>query len=325
MDLSILVPVYNEVDNLSMLLVEIRDALSVGKYSYEVIAIDDGSTDGSRALLEQLAVEFRFLKVIYFRVNAGQSAAFDAGFRHASGKFVVTMDGDRQNDPQDIIPMVQLLEKNGYDFVSGWRRKRKDNFVRTIPSRIANWIIRKVTRTRLHDMGCSLKAYRKEISDDLRLYGEMHRFIAVLAEMSGARVAEFEVHHRPRVAGVSKYGLTRTFKVLLDLVSVWFTKSFQTKPIYVFGGMGLCLLGLSSLIFGYVLYEKIFLEIWVHKNPLFMLGVMLSVISIQFLGLGLVAELLVRTYFESQQRTPYRISKKLGFDDGQKEDPSCAA
>lgn len=323
MDISVLIPIFNEVDNLPTLLLELREAFKGSGRNFEVIVIDDGSTDGSGLALQKLVGQFSFLKVICFRVNAGQSAAFDAGFRHAQGKVVVTMDGDLQNDPRDILPMVHLVEAGGVDFVSGWRKKRRDHFFKTFPSKIANWIIRRVTRTRLHDMGCSLKAYRKEISDELRLYGEMHRFIAVLAEMSGANVAEYEVHHRPRTAGVSKYGITRTFKVLLDLVSVWFTKSFQTKPIYVFGGVGLMLLALSGLLFGYVLYEKIALDIWVHKNPLFILGVMLSVISVQFIGLGLVAELLVRTYFESQSRTPYRISKKLGFreDSGS----SCAA
>ncbi len=318
-----LIPVFNEVSNVAPLLMELEKSLKNRGREFEVIFVDDGSTDGTREALEKAVNHYSFLKLIFFRKNSGQSAAFDAGFKHALGRVVVTMDGDLQNDPADIFPMIALIEEGGFDFVSGWRKKRQDQFIRTIPSRIANWLIRKVTRTKLHDMGCSLKAYRKEISDEIRLYGEMHRFIAVFAEMSGAKVTEYVVHHRPRVAGVSKYGLTRTFKVVLDLVSVWFTKGFQTKPLYVFGGMALFLTGLSGVIFSYVLYEKWFLDIFVHRNPLFILGVMLVVISIQFLGLGLVAELLVRTYFESQSRTPYRIAKKVGFEKGA--DHKCVA
>lgn len=310
-DLTIVLPIYNEVENIEPLLSEIEDVL--GSLSYEVIAVDDGSNDGSRKLLTDLASRKNYLKTIFFRRNSGQSAAFDAGFRHASGRIVVTMDADRQNDPRDIPKMIKLIEE-GHDFVTGWRRKRRDGFfLRTLPSRIANYIIRKVTRTKLHDMGCSLKAYRREITDEMRLYGEMHRFISVLAEGLGARVAEIEVNHRPRVAGRSKYGLARTFKVVLDLFTIWFMKGYQTKPIYVFGGLGLLMLAMSFAISAFVLYEKFVLGFWVHKNPLFIMAVTISIMGVQLLALGLLSEMLVRTYFESQSKPAYSILSRTGF------------
>lgn len=316
MDVTLILPVYNERENIEPLLKEIEDALEGtlvrnGK-KYEVIAVDDGSRDGSTELLRKLAKEKPYLKCVFFRRNAGQTAAFDAGFRHASGRILVTMDSDRQNDPADIPKMIALLDQ-GYDFVTGWRKKRHDEVIRTIPSRVANWIIRKVTGTRVHDLGCSLKVYRKEITDELRLYGEMHRFIAILAEGVGARVAEFEVNHRARVAGVSKYGFSRTVKVMLDLLTVWFMQGYKTKPIYIFGGVGLTLLAGGALSAFWVLYEKFGLGIFVHKNPLFILSVMFTVIGVQFLGMGLIAEIIIRTYFESQDKTSYSIASRLGF------------
>jgi glycosyltransferase involved in cell wall biosynthesis len=315
MRLSIVMPVYNEVENLQSVISEIVSVLKSQKVSHEIICIDDGSTDGSRGLLENLQEKFPSLKTIFFRRNTGQAAAFDAGFRAASGEFVFTMDGDGQNDPSDILPMLKLLEKD-YDFVSGWRKKRKDGFVlRKLPSRIANSLIRKVTNTKLHDMGCSLKGYRREISSQIRLYGEMHRFVAILAENLGARTTEFVVNHRARQLGISKYGISRTPKVVLDLLTVWFMKGYQTKPIYVFGGIGLGVMGISSMMAMWVLYEKLSLGIFVHKNPLMLLSVALFVMGFQFMGLGLVAEILVRTYFESQQsKQSYNILSSHGFE-----------
>lgn len=317
MDVTLILPIYNERENIEPLLQEIETALETalvrnGK-KYEVIAVDDGSRDGSTALLKKLAAEKPYLKCVFFRRNAGQTAAFDAGFRHASGGILVTMDSDRQNDPADIPKMIEKLEE-GYDFVTGWRKKRQDDLLRTFPSLIANWIIRKVTGTRVHDLGCSLKVYRREITDELRLYGEMHRFIAILAEGVGARVAEFEVNHRARVAGVSKYGFSRTVKVMLDLLTVWFMQGYRTKPIYIFGGVGLSLLAAGGASALYVLYEKFGLGIFVHKNPLFILSVMFNVIGVQFLGMGLIAEMIIRTYFESQDKVSYSIASRAGFD-----------
>lgn len=310
---SILLPIYNEEGNLKPLYEQLTHALvSVG--SYEIIAVDDGSRDASPRILRELAANDPRIKVLFFRRNAGQTAAFDAGFRHASGDVIVTMDSDLQNDPADIPKMIAMLDQ-GFDFVSGWRKNRKDGFIlRTFPSRIANWIIRKVTKTKIHDLGCSLKAYRRELTDELRIYGEMHRFIAVLMEGLGARVGEMEVGHRPRVSGESKYNLTRSYKVLIDLGTVWFLQGYRTKPSYIFGGIGGVLLGSSGLLCAFVLWEKFSQGIWVHRNPLFIIAMIFGVIAVEFFGLGLLAELIIRTYFESSARAPYSISKKVGFE-----------
>ena len=313
MDITVVLPVYNERDNLRPLLTEVEQALAPLQRSYEVIAIDDGSRDGSVQILEELAREKPYLNVVFLRQNFGQAAAFDAGFRHASGKIIVTLDSDLQNDPADIPKMIRLLE-DGNDFVSGWRKNRKDGFfLRTIPSRMANTLIRLVTKTKVHDLGCSLKVFRREITDELKLYGEMHRFIAVLVESFGARVAELEVNHRPRHTGVSKYGILRTFKVLLDLITVWFMRGYHTKPIYLFGGAGFGMLTFSFLSSAYVLYEKFYRDVWVHKNPLFIISMIFGLVGVQFIGMGIIAELIIRTYYESQYKSSYSISRTLGF------------
>ncbi len=312
LELSVVLPMYDEVDNVVPLLDEIERALE-GR-SYEIICVDDASRDGTRERLRELVGARPRLRAIFFRRNSGQAAAFDAGFRAASGAIVVTMDADRQNDPADVPRMLEKLAE-GYDVVSGWRRRRKDGvFFRKIPSKIANAFIRWVTGTRVHDLGCSLKVYRREITDEIRLYGEMHRFLVPLAEHQGARVAELEVNHRARTAGVSKYGLSRTLKVLLDLTTVWFFRRYQTKPIYVFGGAGFAMLATSVLLAGFVLYQKLALGVWVHKNPLFSIAAFSGLLGVQSLGMGLLAELVVRTYFESQGRSPYPIAERLGFE-----------
>lgn len=314
-EISILLPVFNEAENLTPLLDEIFNTMRSFGRSFEVIAVDDGSTDESLGLLEARARDELRLKVVSFRKNAGQTAAFDAGFRHATGRIIVTLDSDRQNDPNDIPRMVQKIDE-GYDFVAGRRAGRKDALVvRKVPSWIANWIIRQVTKTKIRDLGCSLKAYRREITDDLFLYGEMHRFIGVLVEGLGARVAEVDVNHRARAAGKSKYGLSRTFKVLLDLLTVWYLRGFQTKPIYVFGGAGLSLVLTGFAISSYVLYEKYFLGIFVHRNPLFIIAVICAVIGVQFFGLGLIAEVMARTYFESRGKPAYHVRKRINLRD----------
>ncbi len=315
MDITIVLPIHNERENLRPLLTEIEQAMEPTGRSFEVVAVDDGSDDGSAELLGDLAHEKPYLKAIVFRKNYGQSAAFDAGFRASTGEFIVTMDADLQNDPADIPRMIALLENNNLDFIAGNRGDRKDGFVlRRFPSRIANWLIRRVTGTKIHDLGCSLKLYRREVVSELRLYGEMHRFIGVLVEGVGARTGEMIVNHRPRRAGRSKYGLSRTFKVLLDLLTVWFMRGYQTKPIYVFGGIGMMLASASALLSGFVLWEKLWRGVWVHRNPLFILSVGMFIIAIQFLVLGLLAEIMVRTYFESRQKSSYLISERIGFD-----------
>jgi len=314
MDVSVVIPVFNEKPNLAPLLDELEEVLEGSGRSYEVILVDDGSRDGSQDLLRELCPERPRLRVVLLRRNFGQSAAFDCGFSLAEGRYVVSMDGDMQNDPRDIPALLEKLDE-GYDFVSGRRAQRKDGLVlRKIPSRIANALIRWVTRVPVRDLGCSLKAYRSEITTELRLYGEMHRFIAVLVDGMGARIAELDVNHRARRAGSSKYGLGRAGKVLLDLITVWFMRSFQTKPIYVFGGGGLLMLFAGTAISAYVLWEKLALGIWVHRNPLFIIAVLLFLVGVQSIGIGLVAEIIIRTYFEARGRPSYLVRERLGFE-----------
>ena len=313
--LSVVVPVYNEIENLEAMLEELHGVLGAGTRSFEVVVVDDGSRDGTAEMLAKLAADRPWLRAIFFRRNFGQTAAFDAGFRAAAGQVVATIDGDLQNDPRDIPAMVDKLDE-GFDMVAGWRRKRSDAMVlRKIPSRIANWMIRKLTGTRIHDLGCSLRVYRRDVTQELRLYGEMHRFISVLADNMGARIAEVEVNHRPRRAGSSKYGLKRTIKVLLDLVTVMFMRRYQTKPIYVFGGLGAGMMVLSAGLAGYVLWEKINEGVWVHRNPLFILAAVAALIGVQLVATGIVAELVIRTYFESQDKRAYSIRGRAGFGD----------
>jgi glycosyltransferase involved in cell wall biosynthesis len=315
MDISVVLPVYNEKENLVPLFDELEGVLSKTGREYEVIAVDDGSSDGSADVLKLAAAERKSIKAIFFARNCGQSAAFDAGFRAAGGRFVVTMDADRQNDPADIPRMIEKLD-DGFDLVTGWRKERKDHMAtRKLPSRVANFMIRRLTGTRIHDLGCSLKVYRKEVTNEMRLYGEMHRFISVLAEGLGARVGEIVVNHRPRVAGHTKYGLGRTVKVVLDLTTVWFMRRYQTKPIYVFGGLGLLMVLSGMGLSVYVLYEKIIDGIWVHRNPLFLIAITCFLMGMQSIGTGILAELLVRTYYESQAKTPYIIASRAGFEE----------
>ncbi len=315
MDISVVLPVYNERENLVPLIDEIAEVLSATGKTFEIIAVDDGSTDESPQILRRLSAERPYVKALLFRRNAGQSAAFDAGFHAASGSLVVTMDADRQNDPHDIPAMIAKLDE-GYDMVTGWRKNRQDGLMlRKVPSRIANALIRKVTGVKIHDLGCSLKVYRKDLTDEMRLWGEMHRFISVLAEGLGGRVGEVVVNHRPRVAGKSKYGLMRTVKVMLDMTTIWFMRRYQTKPIYVFGGLGLLMLVISGLISVYVGYEKVVDDIWVHKNPLFLIAVTSALMGVQSIGTGILAELIVRSHFESQRKTAYGIGARVGFPD----------
>jgi glycosyltransferase involved in cell wall biosynthesis len=313
-DLSIVLPICDERDNVEPLFDEIAAVLRPFGRSFEIIAVDDGSRDGTTDVLRRMAAERSYVKLLVFRRNHGQSAAFDAGFRHASGDVVVTMDADRQNDPADIPGLLAMLDE-GYDVVTGWRQQRRDGFaLRRLPSRIANALIRLITGTRVHDLGCSLRVYRRAITDELRVYGEMHRFIAVLAEDLGARVGERVVNHRPRPTGRSKYGLGRMFRVLLDLCTVWFLKRFQTKPIYIFGGIGALMALAGSGLCAIVLWQKFQLGVWVHRNPLFSIAVMCFLMAMQFIGAGLLAEMIIRTYFESQGKPSYSIAARIGFD-----------
>ena len=314
MDISVILPIYEERENIVPLLDEIESVLDALGRSYEIIAVDDGSRDGSTELLKQLAGERPRLRVITFRRNAGQAAAFDAGFRHASGDVVVTMDADRQNDPKDIPALLAKLDE-GFDMVTGWRKDRRDGtLLRKIPSRIANRLIRRATGITIHDLGCSLKVYKRHVTDEMRLYGEMHRFISVIAAGQGAKIGELVVNHRPRVHGVSKYGLRRTVKVLLDLMTVSFFRGYQTKPIHVFGSLGVLLLVLGTLLSSFVLWEKYDQGAWVHRNPLFLIAIMLFLTGFQLIGTGILAEVIVRTYFESRDKTAYTIASRAGFE-----------
>jgi len=311
-ELSIVIPVLNEADSLKTLYEEIVVAVS-GSGNCEIIFIDDGSTDESLTTLMDIQQNDGRVRIIKLRRNFGQTAALSAGFKHAGGRIIIPLDADGQNDPADIPKLVARLE-TGFDIVSGWRKKRRDNaFTRTIPSRMANWIIARITGVRLHDFGCTLKAYRAESLKCIRLYGEMHRFIPALASWGGEKVTEIVVNHRPRTSGKTKYGLNRIFKVILDLITIKFLASFSTKPIYVFGGLGgLSLLGSFASGFA-VLYYK-FLDpehLAMNNNPLLVLSMILFTTAIQFILMGLLAEILVRTYHESQNREIYIIEEIL--------------
>lgn len=308
--ISVVVPLLNEQENLSALYEQITQSLQ-DRLPYEIIFVDDGSTDNSFDILKAIHEQDNRICVIRFRKNFGQTAAMSAGFAHARGSIIVALDADLQNDPTDI-PMLVAKLNEGYDVVSGWRKERHDTMTRRLPSKIANWLISTITGVKLHDYGCTLKAYRREVLEQTKLYGEMHRFIPAIASWTGARIAEVIVNHRPRKAGVAKYGLGRTFKVLLDLITVKFLGSFSTKPIYVFGGLGV-LCGLASIVSGAgVMFMKITRGLPMNRNPLLYLTALMITTTIQFILMGLLAEILVRTYHESQERPTYVIKQILG-------------
>ncbi|MBI5203458.1 MAG: glycosyltransferase family 2 protein [Nitrospirae bacterium] len=311
MTVSIVVPLYNEEENVDILHERLREALEQMGLEYEILYVDDGSTDTTLSKLEAIQLKDKRVVVLSLRRNFGQTAAFAAGFDFARGDIVVTMDGDLQNDPKDIPRMLELIKD--YDLVSGWRKKRKDPFfTRRVPSILANWVISKVTGVKLHDYGCSLKAYRRDVIKNLKLYGEMHRFIPAVASWYGVRVAEVETTHYPRLRGKSKYGLSRTVKVILDLITVKFLQSFSTKPLQFFGPIGLFSGAMGFLISLYLSIEKIFIGKPIGGRPLLLLGVLLIIVGIQLIGMGLLGEMLVRVYHESQRKPIYVIKKVIG-------------
>ncbi len=315
--LSIFLPVYNEEENLRRLNEKIFEAMARLGESFEVIYVDDGSADRSLALLEEFAASDARVRVVSFRRNYGQTAAMAAGIDAARGEVLIPMDADLQNDPADIARLLEKLDE-GYDVVSGWRKDRQDAFItRTLPSRIANGLISRIGRVPLHDYGCSLKAYRRDVLKDVHLYGEMHRFIPIYAAWAGARVTEIPVAHYPRTAGKSKYGLSRTIKVVFDLVTIKFMASYMTKPIYLFGwgGMLAFAISLASAVLA-IMMKYIG---WPHsasfiQTPLPVLSMVMFVLGIQFFMLGLIAEMLVRTYHESQGKAIYTIRKRINFE-----------
>lgn len=312
MDLSIIVPVYNEEQNLPLLFDAIHVSLAdYGKdHSWEMIYVDDGSKDGSlNVLLSLREKDMEHMRVVQFRRNFGQTAAIAAGIDHAEGDIIVMLDADMQNDPADIPMMLDKLNE-GYDVVSGWRKDRQDTYInRTLPSHLANSLISKVTGVHLHDYGCTLKAYRREVIKGFRLYGEMHRFIPVYANSFGAKIIEVPVHHHPRMYGQAKYGLERTLKVVLDLFTVKFLVSYSSKPIYLFGGFGFALMGISAVVLLYLFIRRVFFMIGVTQSPFFLISTVTGLMGFQSVLLGLISELLVRTYHESQGKPTYNVKQ----------------
>jgi glycosyltransferase involved in cell wall biosynthesis len=316
-ELSIFLPVYNEEPNLPPLHAKLDTALKALGRTAEIIYVDDGSTDGSLKVLRELARRDNRVRVVALRRNYGQTAAMAAGIDAASGEVLIPMDADMQNDPADIIRLLDKLEE-GYDVVSGWRKNRQDKLVtRKIPSMLANRMISWIGGVPLHDYGCSLKAYRRESIEDVRLYGEMHRFIPIYASWAGARVAEIPVEHHARTMGKSKYGLSRTLKVVFDLMTIKFMASYQTKPLYIFGTAGLLtfvisfLSGLLALLMKFASWPK---HADLVQTPLPVMAMVLLVLGIQFFLMGLLAEMLVRTYHESQAKSIYAVREKIGFE-----------
>jgi glycosyltransferase involved in cell wall biosynthesis len=311
MTLSIVIPLFNEEENIKELHEKLKKALDPLKKEYEILFIDDGSTDKTLSILEEIQEQDKRVLILSLRRNFGQTAAFAAGFDFARGDVIFTMDGDLQNDPADIPKLLELMKDN--DLVSGWRKKRKDPFLtRRLPSKIANWLISNVTGVKLHDYGCSLKAYRRDVIKNLKLYGEMHRFIPAVASWYGVRIAEVETVHYPRLKGRSKYGISRTIKVVLDLITVKFLQSFSTKPIQFFGPLGMMSGALGFLVSIYLTVDKIFFGQDIGGRPLLLLGALLIIVGIQLIGMGLLGEMIVRVYHESQRKPIYVIKKILG-------------
>lgn len=309
MDISIVVPVFNEEQNISPLITELSGILSqIGK-TYEIIIVNDGSTDNTLAELERIKGSCPELKIIDLSKNFGQTPAIMAGFDKADGNFVVTLDGDLQNDPKDIPGLIEKLE-TGSDLVCGWRKKRKDPFFfKVLPSKLANWLIAKALKLKLHDFGCTLKAYKKDVIKNMRLYGEMHRFIPAIASWEGAIITEVPVNHRARKYGKTKYGLNRTIRVMLDLLLMAFLSEYSTKPLRFFGGLGVMTSLLGFFSFFLVLYMKIVNHMDMTGNPLFILCVLFMLVSTQLFSLGFIGELNIRTYYESQDKKTYHIRK----------------
>lgn len=318
LQVSVVVPIYNEVESLPQLVESIAAALRAEGVIYEIVCVDDGSQDGSGELLRQMTQARSDLRGVLLRRNYGQTAAMAAGFHYAQGETIVTLDGDLQNDPADI-PLLLAKLGEGYDLVSGWRKARQDDtLTRLLPSKIANWIIGRVTGVQIHDYGCSLKAYRQELVADMNLYGELHRFLPALAFLEGARISEIPVRHHPRRYGQSKYGLDRTFRVLMDLLTIFFMKKFLTRPMHGFGLLGMVSMTLGGAIGVYLTVLKLLGGQDIGDRPLLILAVVLGLAGVQLLCFGLLAELLMRTYHESQGRPIYRVravvGSAVGFD-----------
>ncbi len=309
--ISVIIPVYNEAGNIEELFGQITQTMEKNEYTYEVVFVNDGSTDDTWKIIKELSKNNSVLAGIDLSGNFGQSSALSAGIDHASGEFIITMDGDMQNDPNDIPAMIEEMIKNDWDVIAGIRTNRKDGFIlRRIPSLLANFLIRTSTGVKFKDYGCTLKAFKKDIAKDLELYGELHRFIPVLAHLQGARITQMNVNHRARIHGKSKYGISRTFRVLSDLLLMLFFKKYLQKPMHLFGSVGIFIFFVGALINMYLVILKILgQDIW--GKPLLLLGIMLTLGGIQLITIGILAEILMRTYYESQNKKPYKIKNIL--------------
>jgi glycosyltransferase involved in cell wall biosynthesis len=312
-DVSFIIPVYNEEENVDDLIAEVNRAGEQLKRSFEIVIVDDGSKDHTVARMRELLKDYPALRVVRLKRNYGQTAATAAGFRYARGRYIATLDGDLQNDPADVPRLLEMLEQEELDIVSGWRKNRQDKaFTRKLPSKIANWLIGLSTGVQIHDYGCSLKVYRAEVAKAVPMYGEMHRFIPALASIDGATIKEVPVNHRPRTRGTSKYNLSRTFKVILDLMTVLFFKRFFTRPLHMFGRLGIAFFIAGLVIDLYLVADKLVLGHNIGTRPLLMLGAMMLLTGIQLISTGLIAEIQVRTYFESQNKPTYTVREVLG-------------
>ncbi len=306
--ISIIIPVFNESESIGYLLDEVLNVMCSNKLNFEIVVVNDGSQDSTSNVLDELTIKIKELTVITLRTNYGQTAAMAAGFDNSNGEVVITLDGDLQNDPNDIPKLISHINE-GYDLICGWRYDRKDKLInRRIPSKIANKLIANVTGLKLHDYGCSLKAFKKEILDDIKLYGELHRFLPVLAKIEGAKIKEIKVNHRSRKYGSSKYGIDRTFRVLMDLLTVWFMTKFLTRPMYGFGFVGIISILVSLGMTSYLFIIKL-LGNDIGNRPMLMFALILGIAGVQLFSFGLLGELLIRTYHESQNRPIYRIRK----------------
>lgn len=311
MDISIVVPVYNEEESIKLLCRQIKTVLDSLEEKSEIVIVDDGSTDNTYMILKEIKNEIKELKIIKLRANFGQTAALSAGFNNAQGEIIITLDADLQNDPNDIPKLLEKM-KDGYDVVSGWRKDRKDKWLtRKVPSYFANKIISWITGVHLHDYGCTLKAYRKEIIKDIELYGQMHRFIPALAKWVGGKIGEAPVNHYPRKFGKSKYGIGRTIRVVLDLITIKFLLSYSSSPIQIFGFIGLCSGGIGFIWTSLLIIQRLFFDMPLGGRPALLLSIMLVFLGVQFISMGLLGELLIRTYHESQKKPIYAVKEVI--------------
>jgi glycosyltransferase involved in cell wall biosynthesis len=313
MKISVILPIYNEAENIPILYKELKEVFNREKLDYEVIAVDDSSADGSFNELKKIASQDNKVKIIHFRFNSGQTAAMSAGIKAATGDIIIPMDSDLQNDPADIPRFLTKINE-GFDVVSGWRKARKDTMImRKFPSKIANWLIRTITGVRIHDYGCSMKAYRRDIIQGVNLYGEMHRFIPAYTAWHGGKVTEIVVNHRARIHGVTKYGISRTFKVILDLILVKFLSKYMNRPIHFFGGLGFVSLGLGAIAAIWAIILKVMGLHTFVDTPLPTFAALFLIVGVQLAAMGVIAEMIMRVYYESQDKTPYSVMERINF------------